>query len=82
MPKTGRPAFSLSLCHGYGSAKSIHSSGAKQIAKAKNGCFCEWRLYQHIVLSILLRRVVDGGYILGCVINGRGGVDLNISHLL
>ena len=33
------------------------------------------------VLSILLRRAMVGGYISGCVIKGRGEVDLNISHL-
>ena len=34
------------------------------------------------VLSILLWRATVGGFILGCVIRGRGQVDLNISHLL
>ena len=34
------------------------------------------------VLSILVRRATNGGYISGCVIKGRGEVDLNISHLL
>ena len=34
------------------------------------------------VLSILIQRVTNGGYISGCVIKGRGEADLNISYLL
>ncbi|RVW21954.1 putative mitochondrial protein [Vitis vinifera] len=34
------------------------------------------------VLSAMLRRAVDGGFISGCSIQGRGGMELNVSHLL
>ena len=34
------------------------------------------------VLSVLIRRVVDGGFILGCSLRGRGGMEMNVSHLL
>ncbi|RVW13005.1 LINE-1 retrotransposable element ORF2 protein [Vitis vinifera] len=34
------------------------------------------------VLSAMLRRAVDGGFILGCNIQGRGGLEINVSHLL
>ena len=34
------------------------------------------------VLSVLLRRVVDGGFILGCSLRGRGGMKMNVSYLL
>ncbi|RVX09019.1 LINE-1 reverse transcriptase-like [Vitis vinifera] len=34
------------------------------------------------VLSAMLRRAVDGGFISGCNIQGRGGMELNVSHLL
>ncbi|RVW63478.1 putative mitochondrial protein [Vitis vinifera] len=34
------------------------------------------------VLSVLLRRVVDGGFILGCSLRGRRGIEMNVSHLL
>ena len=34
------------------------------------------------VLSILLRRVVAGGFIYGCTFRGREGAAFNISHLL
>ena len=34
------------------------------------------------VLSALLRRAVDGGFISGCRIRGRGGMEINVSHLL
>ena len=34
------------------------------------------------VLSALLRRAVGGGFISGCRIQGRGGMEINVSHLL
>ncbi|RVW65604.1 putative ribonuclease H protein [Vitis vinifera] len=34
------------------------------------------------VLSAMLRRAVDGGFISGCNIQGRGGMEINVSHLL
>ncbi|RVW48585.1 putative mitochondrial protein [Vitis vinifera] len=34
------------------------------------------------VLSALLRRVVDGGFISGCSLRGREGMEMNVSHLL
>ena len=34
------------------------------------------------VLSVLIRRVVDGGFISDCRIQGRGGMEMNVSHLL
>ncbi|KAJ9681592.1 hypothetical protein PVL29_017816 [Vitis rotundifolia] len=34
------------------------------------------------VLSALIRRVVDGGFIFGCRLRGRGGMEMNVSHLL
>ena len=34
------------------------------------------------VLSALIRRAVDGGFISGCRIRGRGRTEMNISHLL
>ena len=34
------------------------------------------------VLSVLLRRAVDGGFIFGCSLRGRGGMGMNVSHLL
>ncbi|RVX21198.1 LINE-1 reverse transcriptase-like [Vitis vinifera] len=34
------------------------------------------------VLSALLRRAVDGGFISGCRLRGRGGMEMNVSHLL
>ncbi|RVX18958.1 Transposon TX1 uncharacterized 149 kDa protein [Vitis vinifera] len=34
------------------------------------------------VLSAMLRRAVDGGFISGCSIQGRGGMEINVSHLL
>ena len=34
------------------------------------------------VLSALIRRVVDGGFISGCRLQGRGGMEMNVSHLL
>ena len=34
------------------------------------------------VLSALIRRAVDGGFILGCRLRGRGGMEMNVSHLL
>nr|CAN73960.1 hypothetical protein VITISV_023007 [Vitis vinifera] len=34
------------------------------------------------VLSAMLRRVVDGGFISGCNIQGRGGMEINVSYLL
>ena len=34
------------------------------------------------VLSALLRRTVDGGFISGCRFRGRGGMEMNVSHLL
>ena len=34
------------------------------------------------VLSVLLRRAVDGGFISGCSLQGRGGMEMNVSHLL
>ena len=34
------------------------------------------------VLSVLIRRAVDGGFISGCSLRGRGGMEMNVSHLL
>ena len=34
------------------------------------------------VLSILIRRVVDGGFLSGCRIRGRGEEEMIVSHLL
>ncbi|KAJ9691389.1 hypothetical protein PVL29_013542 [Vitis rotundifolia] len=34
------------------------------------------------VLSTLLRRAVDGGFLSGCRLQGRGGGELTVSHLL
>ncbi|RVW15177.1 LINE-1 reverse transcriptase-like [Vitis vinifera] len=34
------------------------------------------------VLSAMLRRAIDGGFISGCSIQGRGGMEINVSHLL
>ena len=34
------------------------------------------------VLSTLIRRAVDGGFLSGCRLQGRGGVELIVSHLL
>ena len=34
------------------------------------------------VLSALLRRVVDGGFISSCRLRVRGGMEMNVSHLL
>ena len=34
------------------------------------------------MLSALLRRVVDGGFISGCKLRGGGRMELNVSHLL
>ncbi|RVW75354.1 hypothetical protein CK203_052944 [Vitis vinifera] len=34
------------------------------------------------VLSALIRRVVDGGFISGCKLRGRGRMETNVSHLL
>ena len=34
------------------------------------------------VLSAMIRRAVDGGFISGCNIQGRGGLEINVSHLL
>ncbi|RVX01665.1 Transposon TX1 uncharacterized 149 kDa protein [Vitis vinifera] len=34
------------------------------------------------VLSALLRRAVDGGFISGCSLRGREGMEMNVSHLL
>ncbi|RVX03335.1 LINE-1 reverse transcriptase-like [Vitis vinifera] len=34
------------------------------------------------VLSAMLRRAVDGGFTSGCSIQGRGGMEINVSHLL
>ena len=34
------------------------------------------------VLSAFLRRVADGGFISGCKLQGRGRMELNVSHLL
>ncbi|RVW40785.1 LINE-1 retrotransposable element ORF2 protein [Vitis vinifera] len=34
------------------------------------------------VLSAMLRRAVDGGFTSGCNIQGRGGMEINVSHLL
>ena len=34
------------------------------------------------VLSVLLRRVVDGGFISGCSLRGKRGMEMNVSHLL
>ena len=34
------------------------------------------------VLSVLLRRAVDGGFISGCSRRGKGGMEMNVSHLL
>ncbi|RVW51028.1 hypothetical protein CK203_077618 [Vitis vinifera] len=34
------------------------------------------------VLSALIRKVIDGGFISDCRIQGRGGMEMNVSHLL
>ncbi|RVX13136.1 putative mitochondrial protein [Vitis vinifera] len=34
------------------------------------------------VLSVLIRRAVDGGFISGCSLRGRGGMEMNVSRLL
>ncbi|RVW54319.1 Protein RETICULATA-related 1, chloroplastic [Vitis vinifera] len=34
------------------------------------------------VLSALIRRAVQGNFITGCRLRGRGGVEMNVSHLL
>ena len=34
------------------------------------------------VLSALIRRVIDGGFISGCRLRGRGRMETNVSHLL
>ena len=34
------------------------------------------------VLSALIRRAVDGGFISGCRIRGRGRMEMNVSHIL
>ena len=34
------------------------------------------------VLSTLIRRAVDGGFLSGCRLRGRGGVEMIVSHLL
>ena len=34
------------------------------------------------VLSTLIRRAVDGGFLSGCRLQGRGGVEMSVSHLL
>ncbi|RVX06988.1 LINE-1 retrotransposable element ORF2 protein [Vitis vinifera] len=34
------------------------------------------------VLSAMLRRAIDGGFTSGCNIQGRGGMEINVSHLL
>ena len=34
------------------------------------------------VLSILIRRAVDGGFLSGCNIKGRGEEEMIVSHLL
>ena len=34
------------------------------------------------VLSALIRRVVEGGFISGCRLRGREGMEMNVSHLL
>ena len=34
------------------------------------------------MLSVLIRRAVDGGFLSGCRIRGRGRTEMNISHLL
>ncbi|RVW54294.1 putative mitochondrial protein [Vitis vinifera] len=34
------------------------------------------------VLSALIRRVVEGNFISGCRLRGRGGTEMNVSHLL
>ena len=34
------------------------------------------------VLSALIRRAVDGGFISGCRIRGRGRMEMNVSHVL
>ncbi|RVX06605.1 LINE-1 reverse transcriptase-like [Vitis vinifera] len=34
------------------------------------------------VLSTLIRRAGEGGFLAGCRLRGRGGVELNVSHLL
>ncbi|KAJ9675260.1 hypothetical protein PVL29_024282 [Vitis rotundifolia] len=34
------------------------------------------------VLSALIRRAADGGFILGCRLRGRGRMEMNVSHLL
>ena len=32
--------------------------------------------------SVLIRMSVDGGFLLGCRIRGKGRTEMNISHLL
>ena len=34
------------------------------------------------VLSALIRRAIEGGFIAGCRLRGRGGMEMNVSHLL
>ena len=34
------------------------------------------------VLSALIRRVVNRGFISGCRLRGKGGMEMNVSHLL
>ncbi|KAJ9699285.1 hypothetical protein PVL29_008065 [Vitis rotundifolia] len=34
------------------------------------------------VLSALIRRAIDGGFISSCRLRGRGGMEMNVSHLL
>ena len=34
------------------------------------------------MLSVLIRRTVDGGFLSGCRIRGRGRTEMNISHFL
>ena len=34
------------------------------------------------VLSALIRRAIDGGFISGCRLRGRRGMEMNVSHLL
>ena len=34
------------------------------------------------MLSVLITRAIDGGFLSGCRIWGRGGTEMNISHLL
>ena len=34
------------------------------------------------VLSLLIRRAIDGGFLSGCIIQGRRMTEMNISHLL